>query len=571
MKQSCWGRVAVAQKLLFGVALATLFGLTNPGKASEPSLYLQTGLAQSVAATSIHRSLAENWMKYRDTPHLDRAGFFQIYLDVMNERPWFPYFAGVLGASELRFVNYGHAGFFVGRASPSSSSSNESKSGWKPFENLVWGASYLSPEVLSEPGFLRNHFIRTHGLSQARRSFSKLKIRLRPLSDDQIRQGYVLVWSGGVHCLARLNQAKGTAQAPQQGLGCDFDAGAKLSELDDLSQDEQFFYFLSGRPAQESRKVCKAVGIVDEQGIEGFGVTSGTKARCVLYRSAYEDSWGVRSKVHCLLPVQQKHLWSNFDHVDFVFPTSQLEQFVLVESRFDPPRLTHVNLDKGVYRDVRSDSRGLDFRSSGGKSRFNGLPRGDYGAYQCMVRKRGKALRQLFFVPKEVYLGKREVNLNQDRVHGFHPSASGVISSEALSWREVMTTYPSLDRFPELGCVYELSVDAKCGIKALQTAAQIVWEEQSGALAKVTTKGVRLATLGVTHNLLERLNSALPQWGLSQEVGLLGRYLEKRLGGSAAKGQSWPDPKNHKLNNPWKRYLRVTQGFWASVATSSRE
>lgn len=582
--------------VFFLLSLPLLF--PKKAEASSPSLYLQTGNSQTTEAVLIHSRLAQLWEKHKGFPNLDKAGFLQIYLDVLRERPLFPYFAGLHAMRELRFVNYGDHGFFIGRRLSSDKTRSPHKSASQAFtqgagakvspdffEPLEWGAVYLTDETLKKPLFMRQHVIRTHSLARARRSFAALSSGHVPA--QALREGYVLVWNGGLRCLARL-QTEGFSNGDgASGLQCDAEVGKKLKEINDLSDDEQFFYLLSGQPFSERRTVCKAAGTVGERTIEGFGVMNGSRARCILHRERVEDSWGLRSKVHCLNPLQNNHLWGNFDHVDFVFPTSSTEQFVLVESRFDPPRLTRIDLmgghssslptngkpSEGQLTRRPSDSSGVHPTTA-----FSGLPRGDYGMYQCQSQHRGKPVGQLFFVSQEIYLGKRRVNVDEDRIFSYHPNSKSHITSEVLRWAEMMHRYPLMDQFPELSCAYGPSLDVKCGVRILQNSAQVLQEEARGELAIAASAEVRKSALLVVHSLLGILKSELGNWGLQPETDLMLLFAKSRLEKlSVTRSRAKVDQtvgteeeqlesNNQGIQENWRVYLSVPESFWEKLA-----
>jgi hypothetical protein len=595
--------------ILVGSFLSLFFLQALAWGSSGPSPYLQSGDAQTTEAALIHTHLAKLWERYKGFSNLDRAGFLQIYLDVLRERPLFPYFAGLHSTHDLRFVNYGQHGFFVGRRSADSRSvgakrkagqgsersgpsSDPELSGvdgpGEPFEPLEWGAVYLTDEALKNPLFLRQHVIRTHSLARARRSFAAL-VSENIVSKPALREGFVLTWNGGLRCLARLQSRIDRESDAEVGLQCDQDIGRKLQELDDLEDDAQFFYLLSGQPSDQREKVCKASGILEERNIEGFGVISGTRARCILFRERVEDSWGLRSKVHCLNPVQNNHLWGNYDHVDFVFPTSSTEQFILVESRFDPPRLTEIDLVGSHASPLRSagnvSDAGAPAHIGGGRASaaFSGLPRGDFGMYQCLTQQLGKTVGQLFFVPQDVYLGRRRVSVTEDTVYGYRPTRDRSIGSEVLSWEEMMRTYPSMDRFPEVSCAYGPSIDVKCGVRIVQSSAQVLQEEASGDLARAASSDVRKASLLVVHSLLDIIRSELGVWGLHNEVDLLSQYSEKRLktmgvtlaspavsrsSGSADGGEAL-SLSEQGISQDWRVYVSVSDSFWKMLAAEA--
>jgi hypothetical protein len=352
-------------------------------------------------------------------------------------------------------------------------------------------------------------------------------------------------------------------------MRCDAQIPARLAEVGSLSQDEDFDYVLFGGGRTEQGSVCKAAGLQGDTGIEGFGSVTGPRGRCLFYRAPFEDSWGVRSKVHCLEPVSASHLWKNFDHVDFVFPQLDKERFYLVESRFAPPRLTEIALDEAWSRSEAAGqgqaAPGISGHQSGqgagGKSSkpdFVGLPRGDHGIYQCVNQVGGKTRRSLFFVAGDIFRGERAVDVSQDVVYSFMPRAGGGVTSAIKVWGELMDEFPALDRFPDMGCAYQLSIDVKCGIRILQTSVQFHWEMRSGDTARIASPGVLRALIALDQRLLERVQRELPNWGLAAEVQ-----------GMIAESQGFADPskaraikkKPAQLDNPWVRYLSLPEGF----------
>jgi hypothetical protein len=198
-----------------------------------------------------------------------------------------------------------------------------------------------------------------------------------------------------------------------------------------------------------------------------------------------------------------------------------------------------------------------------------------------MVQSRGKSLRQLFFVPKEVYLGERVVETKDDTVYSYFPEKEKGVGSESLSWQQVMNKYPALDRFPEMSCAYELSVDVKCGIRVLQTVAQVVFEFRTGLFKKAVSSEVRVSTLEIVLSLLESLESKLSNWGLNPERKALEVAAREALesenqlkasevekspksakSGTAGRPSAAMTFKQRKDTDPWKPYLQLPNDFW---------
>lgn len=534
----------------------------------EPlELYLSTGNAQSLAATHIHTSLAAKWPRISRFENFDRAGFYQIYFGVLGLSPRFPYFAGVFGSERLRFMNFGRFGFFIGMASqPAPSAANEARSDQDraKFESLEWGALYLSPSTVNNPSFLRDYFMVTGGAPEIKKSLGEIGVGR--LKGPDLRSAFLLVWSGGANCLASQGVSDAAEpHVPPSWMRCDARLGAKISKINDLNDDEQFLFLISGREADLEQSSCKALGVQGQAGIEGFGLIAGPKGRCVLYRSRSEDSKGPRSKVHCLDPVGSHHLWRNLDYVDFAFPTVDPETFFLVESQFSPPRVTEISLKEGFFQSVSDGQAAFAAprtRTPISSQQLQGLPQGQYGIYQCQATVLGAAEKRMYFVDQDVFKGRRQVSPPEDRVYGYFPTREGGLQSKTFTWAELMEQFPAIDSFPEMSCAFDPDIDVKCGVRVLQTAIQLLWERRAGDLDRVATPELVKATAEIQLHLLTKVRSALPDWGLAKETAFLLAQYELLLHDKGQTDVLMPLRRGSASENDWQRYLSAPEGFW---------
>jgi hypothetical protein len=566
--RGCPARLCLALVYSFLVCPGSAWASDLASVAETPQIHIQSGQADAVAPRAIHHNLARQWPRYAGWKNLDRAGLFQLALGVLGRPPWFPYFAGFAQSERLRFVNFGHAGFFLGMTQEPSPSSNSGSAGAvsagaRGFEPLIWGVTYLAPSITAQPGFLRDEYL--FGSEPAvgpLRQWQKVNETLEDHPIDVLRQAHIVLWSGGSLCLAAgLNPVGGTEVPPW--MRCDAPFTKRLSALKSgVPQHDAKLFFGQGAEGTRSEAMCGAVGLLRDTGIEGFGVTKGSRSRCVFVRSPFEDRWGVRSKVHCHDPQSSSHLWGNFDQVDFVFPllseSASSQRFYLVEGRFQPPRLTEIDLAGRASRALSAKGE-AGWVPSGSQVRgripsFVPLPRGDFGLYQCLDDDGQRGLgRSLYFVDGAVFRGERVVEPDVEQVYEYKALADRALASRLASrlvtWKAIMDERPALDRFPDLGCVYQPAIDVKCGVRVLQTVAQLDWEEQQGLLTKVLSPEIRTSVQKLRAHLLGRVQSQLPSWGLSAEVRRLASTPKK-----AASSHEQPQE-----NNPWLRYLSLPE------------
>jgi hypothetical protein len=571
--------------------------LARSAKTPHPlalKLYAQTGSAQSAVAVAIHKKLANQWGTYSGIQNFDRAGYFQIFLGLMGNPTAFPYFAGFAGSSRLRFLNFGAAGFFVGKVASNEKlsdlgveresrsnlgSGDASGSGRDAFEILDWGVTYIHPNQLHDTHQWRSSAFGSPSSANLQSFASGVVSQVPGVAMNDMRDAYLLLFSGGSYCLAAALKNKEVSKELPQWMKCNAGIATVLARSESSDIDDSFFASLVESESSAPSINCRALGVTGRNGLSLFGQNS-AGSKCLLYKSQFEERPGFRTKLHCLDVPGSQHLWKNLEFVDFAVESVKPGRYFVLESRYSPPRVTQIELTEKWSQTVSgggSSIPGASVSESGkGKlphgSAMIALPSEEFGQYVCSetVGKDDPSAK-LFLVPPPVYRGQRPVNLDEDLVYSYRFDSTAIRDSEILSWRQVMPRYPALDAFPPLTCVFDSSIDVKCGIRALQTSLQLHWEIRSGVLGRVASKNVQTALLGLDRAILRRVQAELRNWGFKTELALLleeSEYLLQDRKANASNEQIQRLQKLQKLQRQlrptaqWSSYLSVPDGFW---------
>ncbi len=554
-------------------------------------LYAQTGSAQSAIAIAIHTKLAMQWGTYSGVQNFDRAGYFQIFLGLIGNPTVFPYFAGFAGSSRLRFLNFGPAGFFVGKVASDEKLSDlgfprESQSepgpgdplgsGRDEFEILDWGVTYVNPGQLHETHRWRSSAGGSPSGVNLQSFASGVVSQVPGISMNDMRDAFLLLWSGGSYCLAAALKNKDVSTEIPKWMKCNAGIANALRRSESSDIGDTFFASLEESESAAPGMNCRAVGLTGGNGLSLFGQTP-AGSKCLLHKSPFEERPGFRTKLHCLDVPGSRHLWKNLEFADFAVESVKPNRYFVLESRYAPPRVTQIELDEHWSKTLSGGGSNIPGAAVSGNgkgkqspgSSMVALPSEEFGQYVCSGSgSKDDASAKLFLVPAAVFRGQRPVSLDEDLVYSYRFDSTAIRDSEILSWRQVMSRYPVLDAFPPLTCVFDSAIDVKCGIRALQASLQLHWEIRSGVLGRVAAKNVQSALLRLDRAMLRRVQADLRDWGFKSELALLleeSEYLLQDRKANAPKEQLEKLQKLQRQVRPtaqWSSYLSVPAGFW---------
>jgi hypothetical protein len=133
------------------------------------------------------------------------------------------------------------------------------------------------------------------------------------------------------------------------------------------------------------------------------------------------------------------------------------------------------------------------------------------------------------YVDNAIYSGLRPTRPETDTAWRIRESRDGVIEADRLSWSQLQYDHPSVTNDRSFTCVVAREIDARCGIRVLQSAMQLSEEWLNGDFDRNdVTPAVQLATTLLVAQSLEKVMIALPDWSLRGEtLQLLGVYSQK--------------------------------------------
>lgn len=512
-----------------------------------------------------------------------QAGFDQLYFGLHDLRfGFFPYRSPPIAKPELRFANFGPAGFVVGETHETSSKS--------PSQNLKWLVLSLNRENIL-PHLEGQHLVRAafspesplnqppllgdHGplLNLFGKDFAALGLQ----PSRQIAHLYQL---GGVNCLARLGgkiaHARNDFQCmlPEKGKAVDDKAEkSKAQGTQPASLKEE-----------TSETVCQPLGVRSAQGLEV--ITRSPESVCVFFhapRDSRSPQGAAQSLVSCI-DIRGTLLHSgSSDKVQSVIPSRIPDEVLLYEGSYQPAKVTRLNTRTFLRTEVLSSSSAGKPGSNGvplafgstQKSSAPALPGKSFGVYRCEQKA---SEPEFFYLDADVFAGRRALDEGTETVWRLRESTEGSLEVRPLVWPQVVSEFPALNLFPGLECLSAPAIDVKCGLRVMQQAGQIAIETLDGTVENTMSADLRPTLYLLAFLSVRKVHEALPDWQLHNETLRLGNFLLTNFNRTAAVFQlkapasAFPAELVAKPNSPvlfegpkLKKYLSLPDELWSRL------
>lgn len=281
---------------------------------------------------------------------------------------------------------------------------------------------------------------------------------------------------------------------------------------------------------------CVAMGRQASQSLELLGDEK--SGHCLLWRSSRDERFyqkGMTSKLICLNARHKSFQRTRFNSVVSVLPSERQDVIHILESEDD--MLTSYRLSLATLSVAKEEIS----VPSGQNLRATTFPTQKTGLYACQ-QQTPQTDSPLFanpeslgagtdwiYVDNAIYSGLRATRPETDTAWRIRESRDGVIEAERLSWSQLQYDHPSVTNDRPFACVVAREIDARCGIRVLQSAIQLSEEWLSGDFDRNDVPpAVQLATTLLIGQSLEKVMIALPDWSLRGEtLQLLRLYSQK--------------------------------------------
>jgi len=342
--------------------------------------------------------------------------------------------------------------------------------------------------------------------------------------------------------------------------------------------------------------VCTPMGRLNRQSLELVG--DDKSGHCLLWRNLLDERFlqkSTTSKLICLNARHKSFQKTRFNAVVAVLPSSRADTVRVLESEdglLSSYRLSLATLS--VSKEEINVPSGQNLRSASFPRQLTGL----YACRQSPVSALKTQPTSEFSVPETdwiyvddvIYSGLRPTRPETDTAWRIRESASGSLEMERLSWSQLQYDHPSITNERPFACVAGREIDARCGLRVLQTAMQLSEEWLNGDFDKnEVAPAVQLATSLLLAQSLEKVGSSLPDWSLRTETDeLLKVFNEKikqlvedktliRLGIKVERSTLSTPQANRYLDlstdspdyNALKKLLSSSTDFWAQLRQKS--
>jgi hypothetical protein len=280
---------------------------------------------------------------------------------------------------------------------------------------------------------------------------------------------------------------------------------------------------------------CLPMGRLKTQSLELLG--DDTAGHCVLWRNSLDERFihkPMTSKLVCLNARHKSFQKTRFNSVIAVLPSSKADNIHIIES--EDGLLTSHRLSLATLTATKQEivvPTGQNLRSAS-------FPRQRTGLFAC--RQSGLTIpvspsptdaptadSDWIYIDDAVYSGLRPTRSETDVAWRIRESASGSVEMERLSWSQLQYDHPSITNERPFACVAAREVDARCGLRVLQTAMQLSEEWLNGDFDKnQISPAIQLTTTLIIGHSLEKIIRSLPDWSLRGETEeLLKVFAEK--------------------------------------------
>jgi hypothetical protein len=341
---------------------------------------------------------------------------------------------------------------------------------------------------------------------------------------------------------------------------------------------------------------CFPMGTLQTQSLELLGDEKA--GHCLLWRGSQDERFlqkALSSRLICLNARHKSFQKTRFNSVVAILPSSWTDSVHVIESDdglVTAHRLSLATLS--VTKEEISVPTGQNLRSSA-------FPRQRTGLYACQQNaiaaapsntnlEVSAAAIDWIYIDSAVYEGLRPTRPETDIAWRLRDSKNGGVEVERLSWPQLQYDHPSITNERPYACVAARHIDARCGLRVLQTAMQLSEEWLNRDFDKSDVPAAtQLAAVMIVAQSLEKLVTALPDWSLRGETeALLEVYTlkakqlleNKSLASSGIKAEKaervTPRPKRY-LDLPAsspdyiaiKNLLSSSADFWALLKQKS--
>jgi hypothetical protein len=280
---------------------------------------------------------------------------------------------------------------------------------------------------------------------------------------------------------------------------------------------------------------CMPMGRLNLQSLELVG--DDKAAHCLLWRNSLDERFiqkHMTSKLICLNARHKSFQKTRFNSVVGVLPSSRSDTIHIIES--EDGLLTSHRLSLATLTATKQEI----IVPTGQNLRNTSFPKQRTGLYAC--RQSGATIQAApstfdtpsadsdwIYVDDAVYSGLRPTRSETDVAWRIREAANGSVEMERLSWSQLQYDHPSITNERPFACIAAREVDARCGLRVLQTAMQLSEEWLSGDFDKnQISPAIQFATTLLIGQSLEKIIRALPDWSLRAESEELYKvYAEK--------------------------------------------
>ncbi|NBX17126.1 MAG: hypothetical protein EBR09_07160 [Proteobacteria bacterium] len=273
---------------------------------------------------------------------------------------------------------------------------------------------------------------------------------------------------------------------------------------------------------------CFPMGSLQTQTLELLGDEKA--GHCLLWRASQDERFlhkPLSSKLICLNARHKSFQKTRFSSVVAILPSSWTDSVHVIES--DDGLVTSHRLSLATLSVTKEEilvPTGQNLRSSA-------FPRQRTGLYACQQNSTAAAPSNInsdvspssvdwIYVDSTVYEGLRPTRPETDVAWRLRDSKNGAVEVERLSWPQLQYDHPSITNERPYACVAARHIDARCGLRVLQTAMQLSEEWLNRDFDKSDVPAAtQLAAVLIVAQSLEKLVTALPDWSLRGETEAL--------------------------------------------------
>lgn len=350
-----------------------------------------------------------------------------------------------------------------------------------------------------------------------------------------------IVENGGLNCLRKFLKKNpvGTEAAPAH-FRCS-------TPLQALLKDNGIPKLLPGKlgpltippintvPTAAVQPTCIPMGRMNMQALELLGDEK--SGHCLLWRASKDERFQQRpfsSKLICLNARHKSFQRTRFNSVVAVLPSSQTDALHVLESEdglITAHRLSLATLSIGK----------VEITTNSGQSLRNAaFPQNRTGLYACQQPSATTAQPfpstetfgtnvEWVYLDDAVYAGLRTTRPETDVAWRLKETSDSSIDVERLNWSQLSYDHPSITAERAFACSAARDIDAKCGVRVLQTALQISEEWLSGEFDRSEFPiQVQLSATLLVAQALEKTMLALPDWSLRDETETLLGFFQKK-------------------------------------------